>query len=1223
MRGRAALAAPRVRPTLRPGRRRGRADRPAASAPAASCCEWRDHPRPWTAARPASTATRRSTTCSTRIGTFARAQRAADQSRATCCSATPSRCARAWAEIAAAPRRAASTTTTAGKRALCELAGTARDLRNGQQHAAVSTARTCRARRSSRRATCSSTRWSRFRDRADADLAALVHDGAAGVHRQLRGSASSAPARVDFLDLLIRARDLVRDDAPGARRVPARASATCWSTSSRTPIRCRPSCCCDARRRRVAAAAAGDPLDLPVRPGALFIVGDPKQSIYRFRRADVGVYRAHLRAADRRAAPARVRLRTSFRSVPAIQRAVNAAFSAHMTGDAASLQADYVELQPSRDDHPAQPAVVALPVPRPLSERGNVTQAALAASLPEAVGEFVRWLVRTAAARVPDERSATGQRPTGGAAPADPRRRRLPAVPPVPRLPDRRDPRLRRGAGVARPAAPAGRRQGVSRARGGRRAAHGAHGHRVARRRRCACSPRCAARSSRSPRRSCWPGTRSATASGRSTCPRRCRRSSPPWPRRWACCASCNRQRNHRPVAETIGRLIEITRAHAGFVLWRGGEQVLANVLQIAELARQYEADGGLSFRGFVDELRDAADRAPTPEAPILEEGTDGVRLMTVHKAKGLEFPVVILADIGCKLQSRRRAAPSRRGARPGGDHAWPAGRRSTCASTTRSRRRAIAPRACGSPTSRPRAPAICWSFRRSATGRTTRAGSRRCRRRSTAATRCRRAGRAGVPRPRHRARSPAEQRRDAAHHAAGRLRPRRSGDRRRLHRGVVGSAAARPAGRRAPRPAPRAPDRQGCASRRRRRRSRRLRRWRAVAQRHRSAAASRPSLRVMTATRVGARHDGRRRRTLPAAIAAIAAHRASGRRRRVRSVPADRRAFRHPGPRPAGARAARRHHWSRSRTWPRCRRGCCGPATPSAPPRRRWSIVRCAMRCSARARTAQAAGRTCRREVSLGVVVDGVVVDGQADLLFDDGDALAGRGLQDRRRDHRQRGRLPAAGGALRRRRAARDRGPGGRRAAQGVRGGSAMLDSMRNDIRHVARMLGRSPGVTAAAVLTLGFGIGADHGDLQRRQQRAPQPAAVPRPGPRSSAIVHAIGGVDQPYFSDAIYLAYADTTQAFEDLGVWVPGETATITGQGDPRTGALADGEPGRPVHARRGAGDRAVVLRRRGRAGRAGRRDARPRLLAAAVRRRPGRDRARAHRRRPPAAESSA
>jgi ATP-dependent helicase/nuclease subunit A len=108
--------------------------------------------------------------------------------------------------------------------------------------------------------------------------------------------------------------------------------------------------------------------------------------------------------------------------------------------------------------------------------------------------------------------------------------------------------------------------------------------------------------------------------------------------------------RNHRPVADTIGRVIAMTRAHAGFILWRGGEQVLANVLHISDLARRYELEGGLSFRGFVDMLHDASTRADSPEAPILEEGSDGVRLMTVHKAKGLEFPVVVLADIACKL---------------------------------------------------------------------------------------------------------------------------------------------------------------------------------------------------------------------------------------------------------------------------------------------------------------------------------------------------------------------------------------------------------------------------------------------------------------------------------------------------------------------------------------------------------------------------------------------
>ena len=114
--------------------------------------------------------------------------------------------------------------------------------------------------------------------------------------------------------------------------------------------------------------------------------------------------------------------------------------------------------------------------------------------------------------------------------------------------------------------------------------------------------------------------------------------------------ASLHRQRNRRPVADTIATLLDHTRAHVGFVLRPGGEQALANVLHVAELARQYEMDGGMSFRGFVDTLQAEAAAGQAAEAPILEEGSDGVRLMTVHKAKGLEFPVVILADITARL---------------------------------------------------------------------------------------------------------------------------------------------------------------------------------------------------------------------------------------------------------------------------------------------------------------------------------------------------------------------------------------------------------------------------------------------------------------------------------------------------------------------------------------------------------------------------------------------
>jgi ATP-dependent exoDNAse (exonuclease V) beta subunit len=76
-------------------------------------------------------------------------------------------------------------------------------------------------------------------------------------------------------------------------------------------------------------------------------------------------------------------------------------------------------------------------------------------------------------------------------------------------------------------------------------------------------------------------------------------------------------------------------------------------VTRLADLARSFELSGGISFRGFVEELEAQAEKEDAAEAPVLEEDSDGVRLLTVHGAKGLEFRVVILADLTANLASR------------------------------------------------------------------------------------------------------------------------------------------------------------------------------------------------------------------------------------------------------------------------------------------------------------------------------------------------------------------------------------------------------------------------------------------------------------------------------------------------------------------------------------------------------------------------------------------
>ena len=78
------------------------------------------------------------------------------------------------------------------------------------------------------------------------------------------------------------------------------------------------------------------------------------------------------------------------------------------------------------------------------------------------------------------------------------------------------------------------------------------------------------------------------------------------------------------------------------------GERRMANVRKLMRLAREYEAESGRDLRGFIDFVDEQELlQAREGEAPIEGEGLDAVRLMTIHAAKGLEFPVVCVADLG------------------------------------------------------------------------------------------------------------------------------------------------------------------------------------------------------------------------------------------------------------------------------------------------------------------------------------------------------------------------------------------------------------------------------------------------------------------------------------------------------------------------------------------------------------------------------------------------
>jgi ATP-dependent helicase/nuclease subunit A len=482
----------------------------------------------------------------------------------------------------------------------------------------------------------------RLLDQADADLAACLQAELQPVIERYEALKQGA-GKLDFLDLLLRARTLLAENPEVLAHYRERFTHFFVDEFQDT----------DPLQAEIMQLLAGG------EPGRLFVVGDPKQSIYRFRRADLGVYRA-VRDELARAGARVLHLTTSFRAVPSLQDAVNDSFE--------EVLPEYVPLEhhrPEHPSHPEQPSLVSLPVPDPYGHYGRMVEWRIRETYPDAVGGFVEWLLTESGWTVEEGRE-------------EGETERVPVAARHVCLLLRRFKRFRDD--VTRP---------YVRALEGRRIPHVLVGGRSFHEREEVLAVRNALCTIE------WPEDelrvfatlrgpffalgddallawrhRVAELTGQTGLARlhplrplgedvleKLGGAEREVADALAILADLHRRRNHRPVAETLTRLLAEVRAHAGLAIWPTGEQALANVLRTVDVARRWERGGAPSFRAFVEHLESEAERGEAQDAPVVEEGTEGVRIMTVHRAKGLEFPVVILVDPTCNATQEK---PSR-----------------------------------------------------------------------------------------------------------------------------------------------------------------------------------------------------------------------------------------------------------------------------------------------------------------------------------------------------------------------------------------------------------------------------------------------------------------------------------------------------------------------------------------------------------------------------------
>jgi ATP-dependent exoDNAse (exonuclease V) beta subunit len=450
--------------------------------------------------------------------------------------------------------------------------------------------------------------------------------------------AKNARGALDFQDLLLKARDLVRDHAEVRRHFQRRFRYLLVDEFQDT----------DPLQAELVFLLAGEEEDRPagdgrppadwrtiaLAPDKLFLVGDPKQSIYRFRRADIQLYEQAKQRLGARHPP--LVIQQNFRSSPSLLRAVNELFAPQMIRD--EYQAGYVPLEPSPDHRDPGPALAVL-LPPSTYEPGTVDDYLTTEA--EQVARLVRRLcdARDGPVKVRDKASQQPRPPEYGdiavLLPINDSLRyydRALRTADVPLQIDagrqfyvRRETRalLSVLAAVDNPedsiaVAAALRSPFFGLSDEDLLLHHQAQG--------------------------------SFNYLHRSAPPESAVTSSLAQLRRW------HQLRATASLSRLVHTILDETSVLPFFVLLPGGEQAVANLLRLAELARRFETQPGACLRSFAAWLEQrAAAEAAEADVVLGDEEANALHLLTIHKAKGLEFPIVVLAGMAC---NRRSAKP-------------------------------------------------------------------------------------------------------------------------------------------------------------------------------------------------------------------------------------------------------------------------------------------------------------------------------------------------------------------------------------------------------------------------------------------------------------------------------------------------------------------------------------------------------------------------------------